>query len=401
MKYTPIILSFIILSCSHMPQNKNTYAYASLFLQKHTNKLIELSTPDHQSKLLLSPDYQGRVMTSTASGDSGRSFGWINYDLIASPQKKKQFNPVGGEERFWLGPEGGQFSLYFKAGDTFNLAHWQVPPFIDITPFPGEAIAPDRAVFAQRASLTNYSGTPLEIGIEREVRLLNKTDLEQKLQTTIPANIKFVAFESTNTLSNLGNADWSRQTGLPSIWLLGMFTPSPQTTVIIPFNGIPNAASHITSDYFGPVPPERLQIRDSILYFTADGKHRSKIGLSPSIAKPIAASFDAANNILTIILPQVDSTAPYVNSKWELQKEPFKGDVINSYNDGPLPDGTQLGPFYEIESSSPALELKKGQKGAYRQTTCHFVGDMDALKQLAKTLLGVDLKDMTSSRLSH
>ena len=44
----------------------------------------------------------------------------------------------------------------------------------------------------------------------------------------------------------------------------------------------------------------------------------------------------------------------YVNSLWEIQDEPFRGDVVNSYNDGKLEDGTQLGPFYELESSSPA-----------------------------------------------
>ena len=378
-----------------MPKNpKGTYAFDAAFLNTHTKKVIELSSPDGQSKLLLSSDFQGRVMTSTATGDSGLSFGWINYDLIAAPQKKKQFNPVGGEERFWLGPEGGQFSLYFNPGDSFNIAHWQVPPIIDIVHFPGEAYARNHAIFNQRAGLTNYSGTRLELGIEREIHLLNKNNLEQKLQTSIPPGIKFVAFETTNTLSNLGDSDWSRQTGLPSIWLLGMFTPSPKTTVIIPFHNIPGATDHITSDYFGPVPPERLQVKDSLLYFTCDGKRRSKIGLSPLIAKPIAGSFDAANNVLTIIIPQVNKDAPYVNSKWELQKEPFKGDVINSYNDGPLADGSQLGPFYEIESSSPAMELKKGEKGTYRQTTCHFVGNTDALRQLAKTLLGVDLKEL-------
>ena len=84
----------------------------------------------------------------------------------------------------------------------------------------------------------------------------------------------------------------------------------------------------------------------------------------------------------------------YVNSKWEIQKEPYKGDVINSYNDGPLADGTQMGPFYEIESSSRALQLKKGETGEYKQVTCHFQGDYTALQQLAKQLLGVDLNEL-------
>ena len=170
-----------------------------------------------------------------------------------------------------------------------------------------------------------------------------------------------------------------------------MFTPTPQTIVIIPFSPISDFRSHITDNYFGSIPSERLQVKDSVLYFTCDGKYRSKIGLSPAIAKPIAASYDFAKNVLTLVMPEVHKNAPYVNSKWEIQKEPYKGDVINSYNDGPLADGIQLGPFYEIESSSPALELKKDSSGSYRQVTCHLQADYPVLKQFLKELLKIDL----------
>jgi hypothetical protein len=84
----------------------------------------------------------------------------------------------------------------------------------------------------------------------------------------------------------------------------------------------------------------------------------------------------------------------YVNSKWELQKEPYKGDVVNSYNDGPLADGSQLGPFYEIESSSSAKELAIGETQEYRQVTCHLQGNYESLRQVAMKLLGVDLNDL-------
>ena len=77
-----------------------------------------------------------------------------------------------------------------------------------------------------------------------------------------------------------------------------MFTPSSETTVIIPYHPIPNARAYITDNYFGDIPAERLQVKDSVLYFTCDGKLRSKIGLSPLIAKPIAASFDFQKNVL-------------------------------------------------------------------------------------------------------
>src|ERR1700757_3005288 len=76
---------------------KGSYGYDAAFIKKHANNVIELENGD--AKILLCADYQGRVFTSTAAGDSGTSFGWINYNLLASGEKKKQFNPVGGEER--------------------------------------------------------------------------------------------------------------------------------------------------------------------------------------------------------------------------------------------------------------------------------------------------------------
>jgi hypothetical protein len=55
-------------------------------------------------------------MTSTANGRNEFSYGWINYKLIGSGEKSEHINAYGGEERIWLGPEGGQFSVYFAKG---------------------------------------------------------------------------------------------------------------------------------------------------------------------------------------------------------------------------------------------------------------------------------------------
>ena len=399
-QFAALFFVLVLVACSSSKKSttssntnflKSSYGYDAAFLKQYTAKVLELSSIDGASKILLSADYQGRVMTSTATGDTGRSFGWLNYDLIAAPQKKKQFNPVGGEERFWLGPEGGQYALYFKGGDSFNIAHWQVPPFIDTVTYDVVRSSASEAVFTKKATLTNYSGTSFDINIERTIRMLDKTTVAQKLNATIPADVHLVGYETINQLQNTGNEAWAKGKGLLSIWLLGMFTPTPKTVVMIPFSPVPNARSYITDNYFGPVPPERLQVQDSVLFFVCDGKHRSKIGLSPVIAKPVASSYDFQNNVLTLVLPEIHKDAPYVNSKWELQSEPFKGDVINSYNDGPLADGTQMGPFYEVESSSPALSLKSGETAIYHQTTIHLQGSYTSMRPLVKTLLGIDL----------
>jgi hypothetical protein len=173
-----------------------------------------------------------------------------------------------------------------------------------------------------------------------------------------------------------------------------MLKPSDQKKVIIPFVSGKNAEKFITRDYFGAIPPDRLIITDSFLILNCDGKFRSKVGISPEIAKPVAGSFDFRRNILTITMFSVDRNGAYVNSKWELQREPYRGDAVNAYNDGPLADGTQMGPFYEIESSSPALELEPGGVQVYRQSTFHFQGDYEKLEALAYQILGVSLSDV-------
>jgi hypothetical protein len=173
-----------------------------------------------------------------------------------------------------------------------------------------------------------------------------------------------------------------------------MFTPSDQTTVIIPFKAAPHAKDLITTNYFGDIPEERITILDSVLFFTCDGNYRSKIGLSPVIAKPWSASYDFKSNILTVTRFEIVPDASYVNSKWELQEEPYQGDAVNSYNDGPLADGSQLGPFYELESSSPALELRMGESSSYSQITTHFEGDFNSLNVLSINILGVDLNQI-------
>ncbi len=104
------------------------YGYNLDFLRKHV-KVIELKKGN--SSVAIVPAWQGRVMTSTSEGDRGFSFGWINHDLISSGKTVLHINPFGGEERIWLGPEGGQFSIFFRKGTEFIYDNWQTPGFLD------------------------------------------------------------------------------------------------------------------------------------------------------------------------------------------------------------------------------------------------------------------------------
>src|SRR5262249_12652833 len=100
------------------------------FLRTYTDLRL-LTDASTGAQVAIAPEYQGRVMTSTTGGQDAPSFGWLGRAAISSRTKQPHMNVFGGEDRFWLGPEGGQYSLFFKPGDPFDLEHWQVPEPID------------------------------------------------------------------------------------------------------------------------------------------------------------------------------------------------------------------------------------------------------------------------------
>ncbi|SKC98314.1 hypothetical protein SAMN05660461_1158 [Chitinophaga ginsengisegetis] len=364
------------------------------FLQQHLKNVVVLKNGSDSGRLVVTGDYQARVMTSTTGGDKGKSFGWINYNLVSSQQYAPHINAFGGEERFWLGPEGGQYALFFPPGKPFDFANWQTPGLIDTAHYTVTAQSENSITYQQDGTIQNYKGSAFHLQINRTIRLLNNADIVSSIGFALPAGISSVAYETDNTITNKGDSSWQEENGLLSIWLLGMFKPSDQTAIVAPFRPGPDAKQHITDDYFGKIPAQNLQLKDSLLLFRADGKSRGKLGLSPLVAKKGAGSIDLENNTLTVLLYDVVPQGRYVNSKWELQKEPFKGDAVNCYNDGPLADGTQMGPFYEVESSSDARALKAGESLRYRQTTLHFEGDRKALQVLAMQLWQLPLEDV-------
>ena len=83
--------------------------------------------------------------------------------------------------------------------------------------------------------MVNASGTKMEVGVERTVRLLTLKETEEALGMNIDPSLSFVAYESVNTLENKGKADWTEETGALSVWMLGMFNPSERGVVFIPF----------------------------------------------------------------------------------------------------------------------------------------------------------------------
>ena len=272
------------------------------FLRQNT-EVIVLAEPGGAAQVVVSPEYQGRVMTSTTGGSDAPSFGWIGRAAIGARAKQPHINVFGGEDRFWLGPEGGQFSLYFKKGDAFDLEHWQVPEAFDWGKWDVDSQTPTSVRFRKRMSLVNYSGASFDLEVDRTVRMLSAPEVEKHFGTSAGSAVRMVAFESSNTVTNVGREPWQPVSGLVSVWILGMFTPSPETTIAIPFaSGPESTRGPIVNDaYFGKVPSERLRVSESAIFFKGDGQYRSKIGLSPSRALSFAGSYDAARRVLTLV----------------------------------------------------------------------------------------------------
>lgn len=384
-----------------MPSTPDAYVDDTAFLARHT-PVIHLSSGD--AGIAVAPALQGRVMTATTG--AGDSMGWVNrayFEAYATGRRSRAFSPFGGSERLWIGPEGGPFSLFFRPGDPMNLAHWQVPAGLDVEPFEVVERSGASVAFRRTLRLTNYSGTTFDVRVDRVVRLLDPTEAWRGLGLTPATAARVVAYESENRLTNVGRAAWTRQTGLLSVWMLGMFNAGDATTVVIPIRPGPEAklGPAINDDYFGRVPPERLKVTPGAVFFKADARRRSKIGTSPARTQPVCGSYDAEAGVLTVVRFSFNPSAEaYVNSTWDpRQRDPYAGDVVNSYTDGPPEGGgAMMGRFYELETSSAAWEVAPGASApAHVNRTTHLRGDERMLDAAARSTLGVGLGEITSA----
>jgi hypothetical protein len=392
---TATLALFGVASAAAQDSASNSFKEAVSLVNRHSHAVV-LSLPGGQAEIAVWPAMQGRVLTSTASGTEGHSFGWFNQELIASGKVESHINAVGGEDRLWLGPEGGQFGLFFAPGVPFDLQHWYTPAPIDTEPF--EVVHSSRREIDLHKSfaLANHSGTKFQVSIDRNVKLLDDSEIWKFLGMSPVVGTKVVGFESINRLTNTGTAEWQKSKGLLSLWVLGQFLADPSATIVLPIRSGPESQLGIpvTTNYFGTVPPDRIDITSDAVFFKADAHYRAKLGVSPLRAKGVLGSYDPQNHVLTVIqYNRPSGPASYVNSAWKVQQHPYSGDVENCYNDGPpAPGKPQLGNFYEMESSSPALELDPHQSAEHTQRTIHIVGTEQQLDPIARAVFGVPLE---------
>lgn len=373
---------------------EGTFGYDLNFLKDY-DSLVVLRNDGENSQIVVSPKYQAKVFTSTTDGNEGVSFGWVNYKAFTG-SVNAHMNAYGGENRFWLGPEGGKFSLFFKPGSEMVFDDWKTPAAVDTESWNVTNKSTNTVALQKEMKLTNYKGTELHLLVDRTIKILARQQINNIIGVALDTAIKAVGYETTNVLTNKGAAEWTEATGMPCMWILDMFKPTPATVIVVPFkNAAGQAFSKVaTTNYFGEIPADRLKHTDEVLYFKADGKSRGKLGVVPGKAKPFAGSYDAKNKVLTVTMFDVEPASKYLNQEWNTTKPSFSGDAVNAYNDGPLTDGTQMGPFYEIESVSPAAFLKPNQSLSHKHSVFHFTGSEQGLDAIAKKVFGVSLDDI-------
>jgi hypothetical protein len=379
-----------------------TFIQDILFLEKHTPVQV-ITDRESGAKVALAPAWQGRVMTST-TGKKNASYGWINYKAVEAgirPEGERtglarHIHVFGGEERLWLGPEGGQFALFFPKDVPYDLEHWKTPALLDTEPFKIVGRSESSIRFARKATLTNRAGTVFHLRIARAVKMLDKGAIARLLKVPVANGLPVVGYRSTNEIENIGNKPWTREGGLISIWMLGMFKYGPGVTVVVPLAEGPGAP--VRSDYFGAPDKDRLKVADKAVFFKADGQFRTKIGIPPGRSTGVAGSWDPERSVLTIIRcdrPANATELAWVRSQWKDHENPYDGEQIHVYNDGPPePGAPPLGPFYEIETSSPAMPLQSGAKMVHVVDTIHLDAPKDVLNPIAQIVLGVSLDEI-------
>jgi hypothetical protein len=397
--YSALLLFCIsILSCNKSVKKetnmdffeKGTFGYDLKYLGEKDN-LIVLTSDDSLAQVIVSPGYQAKVFTSSADGLNGKSLGYVNYKALDSNGIDEHMNGYGGENRFWLGPEGGKYSVFFQPQSKQVYDNWHTPPPFDTEAWEVTAVDQKNVALKKEMEVTNYAGTLLKLQINRHIALIESPEIESKLSIKLNPGIKTVAYTTENSVTNLNDFEWTEKTGTICIWMLDMFKPAPRAISIIPYNEGPESelGQIVTSDYFGEIPSDRLKIDGNLIFLQTDGKYRSKLGLNGKRTRTIAGNYDPDAQRLTIVTYDVDKDAVYLSQEWNPEEDALSGDAMNAYNDGPLEDGSIMGPFLELESASPAAFLHPNESISHKHSVYHFIGEEKDLNPIVETLFGV------------
>ncbi len=380
----PIAFLLVLTACSSSPD----YRDDAEFLKART-RCYEFESGS--GRFVMAPELQGRVMTA-ATDDDAPSLGFVNREAVRSPDPAGAFANYGGAERFWIGPESGPYALFFDEGAPHERELWRVPAGLNAGAFQVTGQDAKRIRMERDVELRNIAGGEFRMRVTREVDVPFPAEVRAALGgEALTGN--WTAFRSRTTVSNLGARAWTQELGLPCIWVIGMFRPSEACWVIAPFRTDtfdPDGGPAVRSDYFGTVPRDRFRLGSNFALFKADAAQVGKIGVLRNRAVDRVAAWDPETRVFTLItFGPIDRNAPYLSEHWGTTlPDPFYGDVVNAYNHG----GPE--PFFELETSSPALGLAPGGSHTHVAMTIHARLDDDAtLARVLRSALGIGAEE--------
>jgi hypothetical protein len=342
-----------------------SYRDAINYLSSKT-RILELCNQSG-GRVVICPDWNGNVMTSTCTGIDGNSFGLINVKAIDAGKADWHDNSYGGEDQWVFLPEsGGLFAI--------------------------DSI-PQQPVVRMRRSvrLNTTHGNHVEFDLIRTVRLLDRYEIfdvfgDAAAISLDQMDIAFVGFVTVNSVVNsaVHSPSWNDSA---SIRIRGMFNTGQSTVAIVPFQPVDETATEppINTDFFGSSPHGRLRLLPTAALLRADGKYRCQVTVTRKRAKPFLGALDFREGTLTLVtfdmpeLPSFDETDA----------------AVRAYNHGPLfPGETDLVSFYEFNTFSPIHELPHGEMRTHHQYTLHINADNRTLTYLVQEVLGVEYEQI-------
>lgn len=342
---------------------------------------------------LVCPSLAGRVMGTSYDGPDGEIGGFIDARAFREGMKDIWDN-WGGEERYWLCPEGGQFGLMFQ-GKKNSFENYTVQQGINSQKYEVTDLAKTGNSLTMQAgfSLINASGTRFEVNSVRRITAADGCPY------TVGAgpDVDCVGFQSESTITNVGPNAWTKETGALAHWHLGQFLPGPRVIVVIPFRQGPFSDPPIREDYFkefcieGRMPANRYWMREGFALFKADGKVRTKIGQNRSRSLGIIGSYNLDTDEMIVMDYDFYPNLEYAASYWYEQPDPFNGDCISFSAEVPGSPGEPQGRCYELESMSPAMLLSPGQSFVFRTRTVHIRGPRKTVAGICRRHLGAEI----------
>jgi len=333
-----VLIIAMLTSLISYSQNELNFGSLAKLIKTIENPIL---LKQGKSRVLVS-SYQSQIITSSANGDDGYSYGWLDPKVIQKNKAEKTTFFYGGEDRFWLNPLGSKYSLFYGQNKIIQK-NWKVPDLF-----------------------------------------------LKEIFTKIDETSNSVTFKKENTtIVNNKGGDWSEEKGLITPWTIGMFKGTSTSIGIFPYHN--KLSSLKLSTYFFSPTENRHTISNEAVYFKTDGAKRSKIGLKAGHCRPIIGNYDYQHNRLTIIQYTFVPNRNFLSSDEESLAIPYEGDVVNSYNNAKS-DGKST--FFELETTAPGTILKKNEAINHTHRTFHFEGDQKALNVISKSVLGCDLSKL-------